>query len=187
MIDQEGYAELRARWPFLFHRVWRHVDQLDVTVQSILEHGLERTHSTEDGYWTSREGHVYFGRTKAVAGMRSGLVCPSRLIRIDTAFLEPTKINPDEDHFLTHNFIDDPKAARNERACRRFGVPWPPSKWLWEWARYLSIPFVTLGEWAEAVELGDDPRQTRYSLACGTVAYAGVVPPAALSVVADAL
>lgn len=184
MIDSAGYAELVGRHPVLYHRVWC----ADEHLASILEHGLERVRSGYDGWWTSRVGHVYMGtRTAALAVKRSkgDEDRPWALLAIDVSQLEPARLNPDEDNFLVHNFCDGKLARRGERACRRLGLPFPPSKWLWEWARYLSIPFVNLGEWAEQVNLGSQPGATRHSIACGTLAYNGVVPASALRVVEE--
>lgn len=67
--------------------------------------------------------------------------------------------------------------------CRRGHVPFPPSQWVWEWARFLSIPFPTLGEWAEQVGLGSNPKHTRWSMVNGRLSYHGVIPPTALRIV----
>jgi hypothetical protein len=63
VIDSSGYAELVARAPFVFHRVW---DCDSEIVDSILDHGLERVRTNYAGYWASRPRHVYMGtREKA--------------------------------------------------------------------------------------------------------------------------
>jgi hypothetical protein len=181
VIDSAGYAELLARAPTLYHRVW----DSDAKLDSILAHGLERVASNYSGFFESRPGCVYMGERERVLSMRPEAddARPWTLLAIDTRQLERGRINPDEDDFMCHGFCDHALARLGERACRRSHTPWPPSKWLWEWARYLSIPLPSLGEWAEQVGLGDDPAQTRFGIARRRLAYRGVVPASALRVV----
>jgi hypothetical protein len=181
MLDSTGYAELCARVPTLYHRVWDSDGKLD----SILAHGLERVESNYSGFFESRPGCVYMGDREKVLTIRPEAddAKPWTLLAIDTTQLERQRINPDEDDFMCHNFCDAPVARAGERACRRMHLPWPPSQWLWEWARWLKIPLPNLGEWSDAVGLGDDPAATRFGIACGRLAYRGVVPPGALRVV----
>ena len=181
MIDSAGYAELLARKPILYHRVWDSDGKLD----SILEHGLERVESIYSGFFVSRPGHVYMGDRATVLGIQpeEDETKPWTLLAIDTRQCERQRINPDEDDFMCHNFCDAPAASAGERACRRTHTTWPPSKWLWEWAQWLKIPFPNLGEWADMIGLGDDPAQTRYAISKGRLAYRGVVPASALRVV----
>jgi hypothetical protein len=108
---------------------------------------------------------------------------PWVLLRVDVSQLERARINPDEDHFLVHNFCDHERVEQGERACRALNVPFPPSEWLWEWGAYLRLPLPSLGDWADAIGLGDDPATTRYSISRGSIAYNGVVPAAAITIV----
>jgi hypothetical protein len=181
MLDSAGYAELLACRPFLFHRVW---DADDLKIESIMSNGLERAYTNYTGFWASRPGHVYMGtRPEAVrVKPKEDGDKPWVLLRICTARLDRRCIDPDEDHFLTHNWVGGELAARGSAACRRLNVPFPPSQWAWEWARYLGTPLCSLGEWAEQVELGRNPAQTRFSVALGRLSYSGVVRPDALSV-----
>jgi hypothetical protein len=86
---------------------------------------------------------------------------------------------------MTHNFVGgNANLIGGELACQHFRREFPPSKWLWDWAEYLRIgPLPSLGEWADAVGLGDNPAETRYSVTRGSFAYNGVVPPSALRLV----
>jgi len=96
------------------------------------------------------------------------------IFSVELTQLEPKKINPDEDHFAF-------KSKHGLEVSRRFGLPFSPSKWTWDWAQYLGItPPPSLGEWADAIGLGSDPETTRYSARRGSIAYRGVVPPSAL-------
>lgn len=183
MIDGTGYAELLARSPHLFHLVW---GSDEAKLESILGNGLARAGSVYTGFWESRPGHVYLGGLGFVNELFSsgkqarGLA--SALLRIDTSRLERPKINPDEDHFLTQNFGGANYIA-GKHACSFFHREFPPSKWAWEWAEYLEIgPLPSLGQWADAVDLGSDARETRYSIAKGSLAYAGTVPADAITV-----
>lgn len=181
MLDSDGYAELLARKPFLYHCAW---DATAERVESILANGLERTYTNYSGFWASRPGHVYMttSHKQKVVPPRDGKK-PWVLLRVSTARLERRLIDPDEDHFLTHNWTGGETSARAERICRETGLPFPPSQWVWEWARYLKVPFCSLGEWAEGVGLGAHPAQTRFSARLGRVSYAGVIPPDALQIV----
>ncbi len=186
MIDSDGYAELVACRPVLFHYVWN----ADVaTLDSIVANGLERQWSRYDGFWRSRPGHVYLGELDALrrifAADENECQYPYALLSIATAWLEPQKINPDEDHFLTSMF---PEASRNKvgerHACQHFGHEFPPTEWMWEWAEYLKCwRLPSLGEWADAVGLGKHPDEARYSMSKGTLAYDGVIPPRALRLI----
>lgn len=183
MIDSNGYAELLARRPFLFHRVW---GADDARLGSVLDNGLERVSSQYVGFFESRPGHVYMGDRASVLEIEPECdpdTTPWALLRIDVAHLEPCRFSADEDHFMVHSFCDHESARRGEQICRQFHIEFPPSKWVWEWAEYLRLKIPSLGQWADAVGLGADPAEVRYSLSRGTVAYRGVVPPAALRVV----
>ncbi len=186
MIHSDGYAELLARRPVLYHRVW---DSDEAKDASVLEHGLERVASGYTGFWESRAGHVFLNASQAVferhPHMREPGARPWSLFAVATAQLERQRIEPDEDCFLTHSFIDHELARRGERECRRHHVPFPPSTWLAEWGAYLGIGCPTLAEWADAVELGSDPQATRATIMANTtLSYRGVVPASALRLVA---
>jgi hypothetical protein len=183
MLDVDGYAELVATKPFLYHRAW---NADDTALGSILSNGLERVRTNYAGYWASRPDHVYMGtraHALSVKPRQDDDGTPWALLRIDVSVLERRRIDPDEDHFLTHNWVGGEITRRQETACRRGHVPFPPSQWVWEWARYLSIPFPNLGEWADQVGLGANPKHTRWSMANGRLSYRGVIPPTALTVV----
>lgn len=185
MIDRTGYAALLVRQPYLYHLVG---DINDDKLGSVLEHGLDRTASHYGGMFVSRPGHAYMGslrtvlRGDALRGLRER--GPYALLRIEVGKLEPHRINPDEDHFMTGYWVENSvNCVDGKHACRRFHLPFPPTTWIWEWAEYLKRPIPTLGEWAEGVKLGADPAETRYSLAKGSLAYGGVIPPDALRLV----
>jgi hypothetical protein len=181
MIDSAGFTELVTRQPVLYHRVWDSDGKLD----SILEHGLERVESIYSGFFESRPGCVYMGDRATVLDIRpekDDADTPWTLLAIQTAKLERQRLCPDEDDFLLQGFKDDPDGQAAVTACRRLHVSWTPSKWLWEWARWFSIPFPNLGEWADKIGLGDDPAQTRFGISRGRMAYKGVVPASAISV-----
>lgn len=186
MIDGDGFAELAARRPRLYHRMW---GSDEAKVASVLEHGLESTYSGYADFWISRSARVFLKASQTVAEPKKphGLAMGSAswsLFAIDTSQLEQRRIEPDEDCFLTHNFIDNDLARKGEREAKRHRIPFPPTQWLWEWARYLSIPCPTLAEWADAVELGSDPQATRQTIMANqTLAYRGVVPASALRLV----
>src|SRR5579862_9668459 len=125
MLDSDGYAELLARRPVLYHRVW---DSDEATEESILEHGLERVASGYTGFWESRPGSVFLKADPAVTEPKypHGLpddACPWSLFAVVTARLERERIMPDEDCFLTHGLIDNPLARRGEREVKRHHLP----------------------------------------------------------------
>lgn len=187
MLDSAGYAELLATRPFLLHCVW---DVDDAKLESITSNGLERVGTHYTGLWCSREGHVYMGDIvnvrRAVLNAAEEKSTPYALVRIDVAQLEREKINPDEDHFLTYDLQDfgTKNTIGDRHACARFGHEFPPSQWLYEWSQYLGRPLPSLGEWADGVGLGSRSAETEYSIAKGSIAYDGVVPPSALKVLA---
>jgi hypothetical protein len=186
MLDSDGFAELVAQRPVLYHRAW---DSDYATDESILEHGLERVASGYSGFWTSRPGHVFMTVTLPVheklPHMRPPGARPWTQFAIDVAQLERERFEPDEDCFLTHNFIDHELTRVGERECRRHRVPFPPSQWLAEWGAWLGCRCPTLAEWADAVDLGISPEATRTTIMANTtLSYRGVVPPSALRIVA---
>jgi len=186
LIDREGLAEMVYRDRHLYHLVW---DATPEKIASVQEHGLERVRSNYTGYWESRSDHVYLGRLSHIEriffkGVPSGQAFVNdaglanwSIFAVDLAALEPQRVNPNEDHFAFYS-------ANGQEVSRRFGLPFSPCKWAWDWARYLGIrPPASLGEWAEAINLGRDPDTTRYSAAQGSIAYRGVVPPNALRLI----
>lgn len=186
MLDSDGYAELLARRPVLYHRIW---DSDEATDASVLEHGLERVVSGYAGFWTSRPGHVFLKArpevmTEGYPHDRPPGARPWTLFAVATASLERQRFEPDEDSFLTQNFMVPKTARESERECRRHRVPFPPSVWLWEWGQYLGCGCPTLAEWADAVGLGSDPQATRGTImADTTLSYAGAVPASAVRLV----
>jgi hypothetical protein len=189
MLDATGFAELCVRRPFLFHVVH---DTQEAKLDSILSCGLERTRSHYEGFWESRPRHVYMGSKDYVgSGYLSGLRedGPYSVLRVDVAKLDRERINPDEDHFQTQNFLDEKQRnfVGGKHVCAVFGIEFPPTHWLWEWGEWLHKSVGSLGDWAEAVNLGSDPRHVRHSMRRGSLAYDGIVPPAALSVVSSGI
>lgn len=186
MLDSDGFAELLARRPILYHRVW---DSSEATDASVLEHGLERVASGYTGFWESRPGHVFLkaGPCVMTEGHPHGRPPDARpwtLFAVATARLERQRFEPDEDSFLTQNFVVPKDAAIAERECARHRVPFPPSQYLWEWGNYLGIACPTLAEWADAVGLGTDPQATRETImADTTLSYSGAVPATAVRLV----
>jgi hypothetical protein len=186
MIDSDGFAELLGRRPVLYHRSWNANEAKDA---SILEHGLESTYSGYSGFWTSRPGRAFLKASPSVPEPKYPHDGPENgcwtLFAIDTGHLERRRIEPDEDCFLTQNFIDHPEVYKAVREVKRHRIPFPPTNWLWEWGRYLGIGCPTLAEWADAVDLGSDPQATRHTIMANpTLSYRGVVPGSAIRLVA---
>lgn len=192
MLDSDGYAELVARRPVLYHRVW---GSGEATEASVLEHGLERVASGYTGFWESRPGHVFLKAKQGVPEPKHphGLpddACPWSLFAVATVQLERQRFVPDEDCFLTNNFCSGSDEGRllvrrAEREAKRHRVSFPPSNWLWKWGRYLGCSCPTLAEWADAVGLGSDAQATRATIMDNTtLSYRGVVPASALRLVA---
>lgn len=190
MLDPSSYAELTAHKPFLFHLVW---DSDEDKARSVRDEGLMQGEIRYTGFWRTRPGHVFMGSPKYLRKLFADRdKAPWDLWCINTAKLDRRKLNPDEDHFLTqivstgdhvedfsgHNFIGD------KHVCQYFGRQFPPSKWAYEWAEYLKLaPLPSIGEWADAIGLGENPAETRYSITKESLAYDGTVPPDALSLV----
>lgn len=183
MLSLRPFEEMKKRrW---FHL---HFGATPATIDSVLEHGLERTYSNYEGFWTSRPEHTYIGtleRVKDVWGLdkHGGLAGSNTelgewaLFAVDLGELHPLRVNPDEDHLG----IQSPTGGLD--VIQRFRLPVPPSKWAWDWAKYLGIrPPASGGEWAEQIKLVDEA-PTLHSVEKGSFAYHGIVPPAALSLV----
>ena len=163
------------------------------SIQSVLAHGLERHHRRYQGYWEARPNHVYIGRMERIrkifAGgsvLRHGEPITSgdgtpvewALFAVDLSLVNPSRINPDEDHFGMYS----PTGGID--VLRRFRLPFPPCKWAWEWAAYLGIRSPgSLGAWADAIDLGRDREAVAHSARNGSLAIRGVVPPTALRLV----
>lgn len=181
MLDQLGYQSLlQAR--HLYHLAWG-IGYAGLA--SITTHGLERTTSRYNGLWVSRARHVYMGNLAYVRdlfGVERYSDLSWALLRIDVTQLEPSRINPDEDHFTTSNYPDlSHNRVGDKHACQHFQRPFPPTAWIFDWAKYLKIgPVPSLGEWADAIDLGSNPAETRYSISKGSLAYDGVVPASAI-------
>ena len=184
MIDSTSFVQMSSA--SFYHCV---IDATAERVNSVLENGLERTTTHFSGMWQSRPKHVYMGDVKtvkrAVLNSAKEREVPYAIFRVDCGLLDRRKVNADEDHFITQNFYDFRQSANvigGRHACEVFHRPFPPSEWMWEWTQYMgwrALP--TLGEWAEQVDLGSNPAETRYSMLRGSIAYEGVVPPKALS------
>ena len=185
MIDSAGYAELLGRKPILWHRAW---DATPETVESILTNGLAHPgHSNYVGFWESRPGCVYIGERSYARNLKpkADEEKPWALFAVDVAQLERVRINPDEDTFSNYGtgsakFAIDGQPD-GKHVCCHFHIPPPPNGNLWDWGNWLGAPLPTLGQWADGVGLGDDPRCTLYAVRRGrSLAYRGVVPPNAL-------
>lgn len=187
MLDSDGFAELVARRPVLYHRMW---DSDEAKDASVLEHGLERVGSGYRGFWESRPGHVFLKATPEVPEPeyphdRPAATRPWSLFAVATAHLERGRVVPDEDCCLTHGLVDNARARKGEREVKRHRVPFPPFLWAWEWAQHLGIACPALAEWADAVGLGSDAQATRETIMLNqTLSYRGVVPASALRLVA---
>jgi hypothetical protein len=188
MMDSTGFAELTTKSPVAFHLVW---DASDERLDSILENGLIRDETHYDGLWRSRLGHVYMGslhKVKQIFGNCNDPTKPMRpfdLLTVDVTQLDPRKIDPDEDYFMTGDF---PETSGNKingkHVCQVFRRPFPPTVWQTEWTKYLKWDVLpSLGEWADQVGLGENPAETRYSATRGSISYNGTVPPTALRLV----
>lgn len=190
MLDSTSYAELTTRKPFLFHLVWNSDES---KFESVKRNGLAQAEPRYDGFWRTRPRHVFMGTTKYLRKVFSDRdKAPWDLWRIDVGKLDRRKLNPDEDWFLPQLTMtgDNRQDFSGENfvagrpALQHFKREWPPTKWLWEWGKYLGLaPLPSLGEWADAIELGSNPAEARYSIAKGSLAYEGTVPPDALSLV----
>lgn len=187
MLDSTSYAELTTSKRFLFHLVW---DSDEGKFQSVKEEGLAQAEARYDGFWRTRPGHVFMGTTKYLC-FSDRDEAPWDLWRVDMTKLDRRKINPDEDHFLPGlgtntdgNHYFGGNLIEGRTACWHFKREVPPTKWLWEWQEYLGLaPLPSLGEWADAIGLGSNPLETRYSIAKGSLAYEGTIPPDALKFV----
>ena len=189
MLDSTSYAELTTRKPFLFHLVW---DSDESKFESVKDNGLAQAEARYDGFWRTRPRHVFMGTTKYLRTVFADRdKAPWDLWRVDVGRLDRHKINPDEDHFLPQlttkpdgNQDFGANVYDGRHVCSHFKREFPPTKWLWEWQEYLGLaPLPSLGEWADAVGLGSNPAETRYSIAKASLAYEGTVPPDALSLV----
>lgn len=183
MLDRNGYAELIERHPRLFHVVYRADDD---SHQSVVENGLVpgvQRHNWH-GLYRPRAGHVYLSTASYLSEVRTWggwNNYPFDVYAVTTEQLTLTRLNPDEDWFRADDWITHTNVVGGRHACQHFRLPLPPTSWMWEWATYLKIHSLpSYGEWAEAVELGSDPRQTAYSFRMGSVAYHGDIAPAAV-------
>ena len=170
----------------LYHVVYRADHE---TRQSVEENGLVAGVPRHfwGRQWWPRDGHVYLATSGYLKGVRGWgrQECPVDVYAVDSAALVASRVNADEDHFITNDWVTGGANMIGDRhACQAFHLPFPPTPWMWQWAEYLKLhPLPTYGEWAEAVDLGGDPAQTAYSLKRGSIAYRGDVPPSALRLI----
>lgn len=187
MIDVPSPARA-ARRPW-FHLLWNATPE---RVESVRMHGLERVASNYREFWESRPGHTYLGSKRAIQNVYFKGQTPFAgrahipgqeptdwaLFAVDLECLDADRLNPDEDHFGLYS----PTGGLD--VLQRFRLQLPPCQWAWDWAKYLGIwQPPSLGEWAEAINLGADAATTRYSVTHGSLAYRGVVPPTALRLI----
>jgi hypothetical protein len=189
VLNSTSYAELTTRKRFFFHLSW---DSDEDKFQSVKREGLVQAEARYDGFWRTRPGHVFIGTPRYLRKLFSDHdKAPWDLWRVDTTKLDRRKLNPDEDHFMPGlgtgpdgNQYFGGNLIKGRTACCHFKREVPPTKWLWEWQEYLGLaPLPSLGEWADAIGLGSNPAETRYSIAKGSLAYGGTVPPDALTLV----
>ena len=189
MIDRSGFGWLMATYPRLYHVVCRSDEDAR---ESVLAHGVVTgapARHNWHGLWRPRPGHVYLATGAYVTRVRRWAHDGSYdVFAVDTSYLTAACINPDEDHFsgpddrIGGNNALGANTIGSRHACQAFGLPFPPTPWLWNWATRLNLqPLPSYGEWAEAVDLGSRPEQTRYSVTKGSLAYRGTVPPQAVT------
>jgi hypothetical protein len=157
---------ISRRGPFMFQAT--QADPVPALVAGGLRPGSELGISTKDGFFKTREGHVYLGSLTIlalveVAGTRAYL-------QIDLSKLDPALIDPDQDQ-VQGSF--DRKGggwvAKPPPVTSREGDPEAVGQ--------------ALADWAEATEGFDAPEVTAKSLESGRVSYCGIIPPEAIQVV----
>lgn len=170
--------------PQLFHIVYRADHR---TRQSVNENGL--VSGSPRHFWhplyNARPGHVYLATGQMLQKIRNwgDRSCPVDVFAVNSSVLCAARVNPDEDWFMPDD-MQPGNTVRGRHVLEVFGLEWPPNGWMWDWAKHLGLPALpSLGDWADALNLGSDPAQTRYSLGRGSIAYKGVIPPAALTLV----
>lgn len=182
MLDRSSAARMVAQHPQLFHVVYRSDFE---TRRSIAENGLApgTTRHYWHGLYFSRPGHVYLASADYLSKVR-GWGCrdyPVDVYAVATESLASSRVNPDEDWFRSDDWAARENMIGERQACQVFRLPFPPTMWMWDWAQHLGMARLpSYGEWADAVDLGSDPRQTAYSLQRGSVAYRGDIGPTAL-------
>jgi hypothetical protein len=156
---------ISRRGPFMFHVT--EAGAVPAILAGGLRPGSELGISTKEGFFKTREGHVYvgdlIGALVEVAGRRAYL-------QIDLRKLDPALIDPDEDQ-VQGSF--DRKAggwvARPPPVNSGDGTPEAVGE--------------ALADWAEATEGFDGPEVTAKSLESGRISYRGIIPPEAVQVV----
>lgn len=122
-------------------------------------------------YLRPRQNAVYMGTGRKAAGY----VQPGGdLLKIDLRKLNPNNLVADEDAYLPNspepNNFDHPHTK-----VREYDPP-PLSD------DYFGDQGMGLGEWADNINLGDNPAETHHSLSHhGAIAHQGIVPPEAIS------
>lgn len=151
---------------------------------------------TYGGAQRSRDGHVYLGRPEYIVANACN---NSPVLRIDPAQLDPALVSADEDHFAIYTFrrtwdggalakvFPDYFGEKKLKDGRR-RISWrtgtdlscPPT-----WHRSEKLDH---GAWAakNAHFLGREDVSS-YSIARGSIAYAGPVPPEALTIAHEQL
>jgi hypothetical protein len=190
--DPEWLAEhIRQNGPYLYHGT------SSDAAKSILNEGLyphdhenvmndesgdEEWPEDEDGepifsrsnwagqFLAPRAGHVYLG-THKYASNYGGI--GGKMLKVDLRKLDPQKMNADEDHFSASSRGDSSLDHRNYLTSLSEFDP-PPND------EYYDGEGENLGEWADRA-LGGDPEATRHSVASGSMAYNGHIPPEAVS------
>jgi hypothetical protein len=191
-IDPDFLAEhIRQNGPYLYHGT-----SLDAA-KSILNEGLyphdhenvmndesgdEEWPEDEDGepifsrsnwagqFLAPRAGHVYLG-THKYASNYGGI--GGKMLKVDLRKLDPQKMNADEDHF-GETAIYNSSSPEHRQYLEKLNLFDPPP------SPVDPETLESLGEWADRA-LGGDPEATRHSVASGSMAYNGHIPPEAVS------
>lgn len=174
---------MRLNGPYLYHGTTAHA------AKSILRDGLyphddpelagpeeydewgdavPASHSDYDPYMRPRPNHVYLGTPKFINQMGYGAGKPGQggrqVLKVDLRKLKPENLNADEDHFGVNSY---PHPIRDQ-VWGEYPPPEPGGE-------------EGLGDWADYVNLGQDPEETHYSMGNGSVAHNGHIPPSAIS------
>lgn len=122
-----------------------------------------------DTFYEPRPNHTYLGTQDYINRMGYGKR-DSTPLRIDLRKLDPRNFNADEDHW--HGV----EVNRNHPAVQSVFEHDPPP----DNSSYGDND-MTLGDWADQAQLGQDPAETHYSMEQGSIAHHGVIPPEAIS------
>jgi hypothetical protein len=165
---------VRERGPRLFHA--SRAAAAEPILHSGLMPGSEIGVCNKAGFHKTRRGHVYLCE-RETAETTVEVMAPRALFSIDLRFLEPERINPDED-MVFFSWLHPNDTWSGEPHWIDVMPPFNLSE---------DQPFIegpngegTLAYWAETTLGFDSEEITRKSLWRGRIAYQGTISPAAL-------